>query len=115
MDRISNETIFLAKNKIETYDDLMNFKNSNEKELSNLKNQRENLWRKYRRAKTNNVQSEIYVEINNIFEKIKMLNNYRKYCDGIETRSKTIEANINEFNSNNLYKTKEKIIHIWII
>ncbi len=105
LDRISEETIFMVDNKIETYDDLVAFKQENNQELNILKSKRENLWRKYHRAKTDDKKDLIHQEIQELQLKIKELQKYNKYCDGIEKRSKSIQNNINEIDN---VKVKEK-------
>lgn len=105
LDRISEETIFMVDNKIETYDDLVTFKQENNQELNILKSKRENLWRKYHRSKTDDKKDLIYQEIQELQPKIKELQKYNKYWDGIEKRSKSIQNIINEINN---VKVKEK-------
>ena len=51
MDEYSNQAIFLAKNNINTEQELFNFERSVYGRLNPLKSKRENLWRKHKRAK----------------------------------------------------------------
>ena len=68
--------------------------------LNELKGKRENLWRKYHRAKTSNDKIKIYDEIDNLNPKIKELYKYRRYCKEIAERSVIMETNVNEFHNN---------------
>ena len=52
LDQISEETRFMVNNKIETLEDLLSFKEQNSIKLEELVSKRANLWRKYKRAKT---------------------------------------------------------------
>ena len=61
---------------------------------------RENLWKRYRRAKTKEDKSEILAEINNIQPVIKELRKYDKYCKDIFERSETMQNNLNNFDKN---------------
>ena len=97
MEQISEETRFMVTNKIETKEDLELFAKNNYEELSILKSKRENLWKKYHRAKTKEKQSEILAEINDIQPKIKELRKYDNYCKDIRKRSESIQDNINNF------------------
>lgn len=65
---------------IVTKEDLDNYSKNNSDELSELKGKRENLWRRYHRAKTEDKQTQILAEINDIQPKIKELYKYDKYC-----------------------------------
>ena len=87
----------MASNKIETKDDLDNFAKTNYEEYKNLMGKREILWKRYRRAKTEEQKSEILAERNNIQPKIKELRKYDKYCEEITKRAESIQNNLNNF------------------
>lgn len=61
----------MANNNIETKEDLEYFSKTNYEEYRNLMGKRENLWKIYHRAKSEEVKSEILSEINDIQPKIK--------------------------------------------
>lgn len=82
---------------IVTKEDLDNFAKNNSNELSELKGMRENLWKRYHRAKTEDKQNEILSEINDINPKIKELYKYDKYCNDITKRAEKIQKNLNNF------------------
>ena len=77
----------MVNNKIETLEDLDNFAKNNYEEYSNLMGKRENLWKRYHRAKTEDKKSEILAEINEIQPKIKELRKLDNYCKEIRKRS----------------------------
>ena len=56
---------------IVTKEDLNSFVKNNSDELSELKGMRENLWKRYHRTKTEEKQTQILAEINDIQPKIK--------------------------------------------
>ena len=87
----------MATNKIETKEDLENFAKINYEEYKNLMGRRENLWKKYHRAKTEEDKSEILAEINNIQPVIKELRKYDKYCKNIKDRSESMQNNLDNF------------------
>ena len=58
---------------------------------------RENLWKKYHRAKTEEQKSEILTEINNIQPTIRELRKYDKYCKDIAIRSESMQNNLDNF------------------
>lgn len=97
LDEFSQQIRFMANNKIETKEDLDNFIKTNYEEYKNLMGKRENLWKRYRRAKTEEDKSKILAEINDIQPKIKELRKYDKYCKTIEKNSINIQNNINNF------------------
>ena len=74
-----------------------NYSKNNSDELSELKGKRENLWRRYHRAKTEDKQTQILAEINDIQPKIKELYKYDKYCKEITKRAEGIQNNLNNF------------------
>ena len=82
---------------IVTKEDLDNFVKNNSNELSELKGMRENLWKRYHRAKTEEDKSEILAEINSIQPTIRDLRKYDKYCKDIKARSESIQNNLDNF------------------
>lgn len=82
---------------IVTKEDLDNFAKNNFNELNELKGKRENLWKRYHRAKTEDKQIQILAEINDIQSKIKELRKYDKYCKEITKRAEGIQNNLNNF------------------
>ena len=97
LDQISEETRFMVSNKIETLEDLKSFRKENSIKLAELVSKRENLWKKYKRVKTEDDKVKIYKEIEELQLQIKELYNNRRYCDGIYKRSVDIQNNIDNF------------------
>lgn len=93
LDSFSKQAIMLAKNNIETEENFLDFLNDNVQELSNLKQYREDLWKKYKLV---NEQNKIYVrkDINNVSDKIKEVSNIVKMCEDIRLRKNEIYNNL---------------------
>ncbi len=98
LEQISQQVRFMHEKNIVTKEDLDNYSKNNSDELSELKGKRENLWRRYHRAKTEDKQAQILAEINDIQPKIKELYKYDKYCKEITKRAEGIQNNLNNFN-----------------
>ena len=97
LQQFSEQTQFLCNNNIITKEDLDKFVKNNNEELRILKGTRENLWKRYHRAKTENNQTQILAEINDIQPKIKELYKYDKYCKEIIKSTEGIQNNLNNF------------------
>ena len=87
----------MVSNKIETNEDLEEFAKNNYEELGILKSKRENLWKQYHRAKTEDKKSKILTEINGIQSQIKELRKLDNYCKEIKKRSESIQVNLDNF------------------
>lgn len=105
LNEYSEQVNFMATNKIETKENLDNFAKTNYEEYKNLIGKRENLWKRYHRAKTEEDKSEILAEINSIQPTIRDLRKYDKYCKDIKARSESIQNNLDNFDK---YMQKEK-------
>ena len=66
LEQFSQQVRFMHEKNIVTKEDLDNFAKNNSDKLSELKGTRENLWKKYNRAKTEEKQAQILAEINDI-------------------------------------------------
>lgn len=97
LDSFSEQTRFMVNNRIETIEDLDNFSKNNYEEYSNLMGKRENLWKRYHRAKTEDKKTKILTEINDVQPKIKELRRFDNYCKEIRKRSISIQDNLNNF------------------
>ena len=93
LDSFSEQAIMLVNNHIETEDNFYFFLNDKVKELSNLKQKREDLWKKYKTV-NDNEKVEIKKEIDNISDKIKEVNKEVKMCEDIRLRKQDIEDNL---------------------
>lgn len=106
LDSYSKQTEFMVDNKIETKEDLDSFAKINYEKYQNLMGKRENLWKRFRRAKTEDRKSEILAEINDIQPKIKELRKLDDYCKEIRKRSESIQDNLDNFDKD-LQKEKD--------
>ena len=97
LNEYSEQVNFMATNKIETKENLDNFAKTNYEEYKNLIGKRENLWKRYHRAKTEEDKSEILAEINSIQPTIRDLRKYDKYYKDIKARSESIQNNLDNF------------------
>lgn len=97
LNQISKQTQLLARNKIETYQQLLFYKDTINQDIKELSTKRENLWRKIKRTKNDDEKLEIRKEIDTI---TKLLEPKRKevvLCGGIEKRLGVVKENIKEF------------------
>ena len=90
MDEFSKQTEFLVKYNIETDEQLLDFKKSAYNKLAPLTSERENLWKKYKRAKTENEKCKIEDQIVEISKKIAPISEDIKHCQNIIDRMEKI-------------------------
>lgn len=90
LEQFSQQVRFMHEKNIVTKEDLDDFAKNNSYELSELKGKRENLRKRYHRAKAEDKQTQILAEINDIQSKIKELRKYDKYCKEITKRAEGI-------------------------
>ena len=93
LDSFSEQAIMLVNNHIETEDNFYYFLNDKVNELSNLKQKREDLWKKYKTV-NDNEKVEIKKEIDYISDKIKEVNKEVKMCEDIRLRKQDVEDNL---------------------
>lgn len=110
LDTISEETKFLEKNKIETIEELLLIKETNDSKLDELVGNREYMWIKYHRAKIESEKIEIYNDISKITEEIKECRKIKKYCEDIEIRSYSMIENIKEIDKVNIRDNEKDIV-----
>lgn len=91
MDEYSNQARFLAKYKINTEQELSDFKKSAYDKINPLKSERENLWKKHKRAKTEDKKKSIENQIIEISKKITPLAEEIKHCTNIQKRMDKIK------------------------
>jgi hypothetical protein len=91
MDELSNQAKFLAKYKINTEEELLDFEKKAYEKVNPLKSQRENLWKKHKRAKINEEKQVIENEIIEISKKITPLTEEIKHCNNIMQRMEKIK------------------------
>lgn len=91
MDEFSEHVRFLGKYNLQTDVDVMEFKKFAYQKLSPLKSERENLWRKHKRAKTEDMKKEIEEKIVDISKQITPINKEIRLCDNILKRAEEIK------------------------
>lgn len=90
MDEFSKQADFLVKYNIETDEQLLEFKKSAYNKLAPLTSERENLWKKHKRAKTDDEKSKIESQIVEISKKITPISEDIKHCQNIIDRMEKI-------------------------
>ncbi len=86
MDEYSNQARFLTRNNINTSQDLLEFEKLAYERVNPLKSKRENLWKKHKRAKTNEEKQAIENEIIEISKQITPLAKEIRLCNNIVQR-----------------------------
>lgn len=86
MQEYSNQAELLTKYNIKTQTELDNFEKIVYEKINPLKSERENLWKKHKRAKNENEKSKIENRITEISKEIFPLTKDLKYCKQIQER-----------------------------
>lgn len=112
MDKISNEVRLLCRKDIETVQELLTYKKSLILDKKEYKTKVENLWRKNKKAKSENEKQEIYSEIKLLQNEIKKLNEEIELVEDIETRIPKMKEKVDELEYKNQEKEKQNSEHI---
>ena len=91
MDEFSKQVRFVCKNNINTEQELIDYQKLAYEKINPLKSERENLWRRHKRAKTDNEKSVIESQIIEISKKITPLAEEIRLCDNIFKRLEKIK------------------------
>ena len=91
MDEYSNQAKLLVTNNINTEEELLNFEKSIYEKINPLKSERENLWKKHKKAKTDDEKKDIENQIIDISKKITPLAEQIKCCNNITNRLNKIK------------------------
>lgn len=91
LDEYSNQARFLARYNINTSQDLLEFERLAYEKVNPLKSKRENLWKKHKRAKTNEEKQTIENEIIQISKQITPITEEIKLCNNIMQRVEKIK------------------------
>ncbi len=91
LDEYSNQAKFLVKYNIDTDLQLANFEKDVYKKLAPLQSERENLWKKHKRAKTGDEKTKIEEKIVAISKKITPISHDLQICKSIQARMKKIK------------------------
>ena len=92
LDEISKEAIYLEENKINDESEFISLSDNKINALINLKNERENLWKDYKKVNSSE-KTIIKNKINEITSMIKSLNEEVKMCEKIRLRKDKINEN----------------------
>lgn len=91
MDEFSKQVRFVCKNNINTEQELLDYQKSTYEKMNPLKSERENLWRKNKRVKTENEKKIIEDKIIKISKKITPLAEEIRLCNNILKRLERIK------------------------
>ena len=91
MDEFSKQVRFVCKNNINTEQELLDYQKSVYEKINPLKSERESLWKKHKRAKTDEDKETIENQIVEISKKITPLAEEVKQCNNIELRLERIK------------------------
>ena len=91
LDEFSEHVRFLCKNTITTEQELLDYQKSAYEKINPLKSERENLWKRHKRAKTEDEKELIENQIVEISKKITPLAEEIKHCINIELRLEKIK------------------------
>lgn len=91
MDKFSKQVRFICKNNINTEQELMNYQKSTYEKINPLKSERESLWRKHKKVKTENEKKNIENQIVEISKKITPLAEEIRLCDNVFKRLEKIK------------------------
>ena len=86
-----NQAKLLATNNINTEEELLDFEKSIYEKINPLKSERENLWKKHKKAKTDDEKKDIEKQIIDISKKITPLAEQIKCCNNITNRLNKIK------------------------
>lgn len=106
MDEFSKQVRFVCKNNINTEQELIDYQKLAYEKINPLKSERENLWRRHKRAKTDNEKSVIESQIIEISKKITPLAEEIRLCDNIFKRLEKIK----EFETHQKLENKKEEI-----
>lgn len=97
MNEISKQTQLLVSHKIETYEQLLFYKDTQTDEVRKLVANRHNLWIKHKRTQSEDDKISIRCEIDNITKLLVSKRKEVELCDGIIERLGVVKENIKEF------------------
>lgn len=112
MEKISEETKLLVSQKIETYQQFLEYKNSVENQYYELIGKKELLWKKVRYSKSDNEKENIKGVIEELNVEIFSLRKEVELCEGIEERLPIIKAKVKEIDDEEIVKEGKDYEHI---
>ncbi len=113
VDKYSQEAELLGKNHIDTIEQLFSYKESLQKELENLTDDRKHLRNKERRKISEVELAEVKSEISKISQRLKELRKEISLCDDIAAHSHTLKNNVEQIIADDekqktKYRTREE-------
>ena len=96
MDQISEETRMLSEKKIKTYDELKEYKNSLENNLSKIIDKKEDLWKLEKKVNTPDKKESIKQTILELNMEANSLRKEIKLCSGVEERLSVMLSKVSE-------------------
>ena len=112
MEQISEETKLLVSQKIETYQQFLEYKNTIESRYEELMGKKELLWKKVNRSKDDTEKENIKKTIEELNMEIYSLRKEVVLCDGIEERLPIIKSKVKEFDKEDIVKEEKENEHI---
>lgn len=112
MEQISEETKLLVSQKIETYQQFLEYKNTIESRYEELIGKKELLWKKVNRSKNDNEKENIKKTIEELNMEIYSLRKEVVLCDGIEERLPIIKSKVKEIDKEDIVKEEKENEHI---
>ena len=91
MDNFSKQVRFVCRNNINTEQELLNYQKAAYEKINPLKSERENLWRKHKRAKTEDEKETIEKQIIEESKKITPLTEEIRLCNNVLKRLEKIK------------------------
>ena len=112
MEQISEQTKLLVSQKIETYEQFLEYKSSVDNQLNELKGKRELLWQKEKWLKTDKEKENVRKVIDELSIEIYSLRKEVELCDGIEERLPIIKSKVKEIDEEDIVKEEKNYEHI---
>lgn len=108
LESLSQQTIFLAENKINNLEELKSYRYNLEEKIRILKGKRENLWRKRKKETNPEIKEKITHEISDLKVLINKTNKDIVNCYEIENRTILLKNQLKLEKSKEVIKQKKK-------
>ena len=108
LESLSQQTIFLAENKINNLEELKSYRYNLEEKIRILKGKRENLWRKRKKETNPEIKEKITHEISDLKVLINKTNKDIVNCYEIENRTILLKNQLELEKSKEVIKQKKK-------
>lgn len=112
MEQISEEAKMLVSQKIETYQQFLEYKNNVESQYEELMGKKELLWKKVSRSKLDTEKENIKKTIEELNVEIYSLRKEVVLCDGIEERLPIIKSKLKEMEKEDIVREEKENEHI---